>query len=443
MAVFGMYGSGSFVATEDPQSWRQGILRLYPNADTPLVGITSMLETGTLNNKVHNWWTKVFQNPSGTVTGVYTDSGLSTAYTSGGTSGQFLYIRMAEATAAQFLEKSQVVLRDADDLLVDVTARVDTVVRNGASSYLKVRLNEADDNSSAHDLSDCDTVLNLGTQFGEGSGRGQSKLLQPTPFSNYTHIHRTSFSVTGSAATYDTRTEEPFAQEQQEGMLDHATQLERMIQFSEVSTFTEDGQPAYSARGIMPFMRTYNSGNIIDFRTVTTYAGIDFTGKTWAEAGELFMDAVLAEYSIYASGNQILNLSGARAVMGINRIAKQNGVIQLVPMDTDYGLKFNKWVNPHNMEILTKSYAHYSIDPSYRNSMLFIVPSNLKLMFKKGIVNTKTGETGVRDGAITEAVQNNDQDARIDQAITEWTLELGHAEQYLVLHGIGLDNTQS
>lgn len=440
MAVFGMFGSGSFVANEDPQSWRQGILRLYPNADTPLVGITSMLPSEAINNKKHNWWTKVFQNPSGTVTGVYTDSGLATAYTSGATSGTYLYIKMAEAIAAQFLERSQVVLRDASDLLVDVTAKVEVVVRNGASSYLKVLLLEADDNSASHDLSDCDTILNLGTVYGEGSGAGQSKLLQPTPFENYMHIHKTPIRATGSVVNYDTRTEEPWAQYQQEGLLDHATQLERMIQFSEVSTFSEDGQPAYTARGIMPFMRAYNSANIIDYRTVTTYGGFDFSGKTWAESGELFMDAVMAEYSIYASGNEILALAGARAIMGLNRIAKQNGVLNLAPTDSDYGLKFQRWINPHNMDILMKSYAHYSIDPSYRNSILLMVPQNLKLLFKKGVVNSKTGATGVRDGVIMEQVQNNDQDSRLDLALTEWTLELGHAEQYIVLHGIGENN---
>jgi len=42
-----------------------------------------------------NWWTKAFPTQKVTPTGKYTNAGLSVAYTSGGSAGDTLYIKMA------------------------------------------------------------------------------------------------------------------------------------------------------------------------------------------------------------------------------------------------------------------------------------------------------------------------------------------------------------
>lgn len=92
------------------------------------------------------------------VTGVYTDSGLSVAYTSGGVEDDDLYIKMAQADAAKFRKNQTVVLRVSSDYDTDVVATVVLTTLNGASSYVRVNLEEDDDNSSLTDLSDCNKI---------------------------------------------------------------------------------------------------------------------------------------------------------------------------------------------------------------------------------------------------------------------------------------------
>ena len=142
MAFLGLRGVEDFVTDEDPLSWRRGIMMNEPNGMVSLTGLTSLLDEEALQHYAYNWWTESLSPQGGALTGTFTDTGLSAAYTSGATAGTTLYVRMAEATAAQIRVGHQVLLRDADRLDVDVNAKVTVVVRNGFSSYIGAKLAE-------------------------------------------------------------------------------------------------------------------------------------------------------------------------------------------------------------------------------------------------------------------------------------------------------------
>jgi len=54
--------------------------------------------------EVKYWWTKLLPTQAATVTGVYTDAAMSSAYTSGGVAGSVLYIKMASTDVIHFRE---------------------------------------------------------------------------------------------------------------------------------------------------------------------------------------------------------------------------------------------------------------------------------------------------------------------------------------------------
>lgn len=424
MAIFGMKGTGDWVANEDPQNWRQGIMKLFPNSHATLVAITSMMSSQSINHKIHNWFTKTLQNQAGDVTNIYTDSSLSTAYVSGGTAGDILYVNVAEATASHFIADAQIVLRDNSALDVDCTAKVISVVRNGASSYLKVSLLEDDDNGASNDLSDADRVIRLQSIHEEGTGAPTAHTYQPVQYSNNMQIFKSAVEETGSAMATRLRTGDPFAEDQREGLLYHGMGLEESFIFGvKTSNTGSGGKPEYSMDGIIPFLRTNYSTGESDFRTT-------HSGKSWKEKGEEFIDDTLETYSEWVGdGSEILCLAGSGAINGLNKIAKQSASINVNPKSMDYGMKLQEWTNPFDIPLFLKSYWHFTKEAnSYKNSMLFVKPDNLRYTYMEG-----------RDTSIKENVQSNDADGRKDQWLTECTMEILHPEQFLLVHGVGLD----
>lgn len=425
MPIFGMKGTGDFQTNEDPEGWRQGIMKLFPNSSATLVAITSMMgKGGSETHKVVNWWSKTLQGQAGDITGVYTDSSLATAYSTGGAAGDFLYIKLSEAHAGHFRKDHLALLRDNSDLSVDVVSIVDTVVRNGASSYLKVKLVEADDNSGSNNLSNADRVLVTGSVASEGTGAPISLKYQPTQYSNNMHIFKTSVDETGTAMATELRTGDPFEEDQREGLLYHGLEMEAAFLFSQISSGTGDnGKRKYTMRGIIPWMKLYASTGIKDFRT-------DQAGQTWRDKGEDWLDDALETYSEWVGdGGEVLCLAGAGAINGLNKLAKWNGNIQLNPKDVSYGMRLQQWTNPFDIPLYLKSYWQFTKESnSYKNSLLILKPANIEYIPLEG-----------RDTNLLMNQQANDADERLDQWLTECTLKIVHPEQFLLLHGVGLD----
>jgi hypothetical protein len=72
----GMRGTGDWVTDQRPKSWREMLLRLYPNGEMPLTAISSKLKQEKVDDPEFNWWTKKFPDQAGSITGVYLDSSL-------------------------------------------------------------------------------------------------------------------------------------------------------------------------------------------------------------------------------------------------------------------------------------------------------------------------------------------------------------------------------
>ena len=58
MPILGLRGVGNFATSEAPQNWREGILRFYPNGETPLIALSSMGKSEATDHYLFNWWDK-------------------------------------------------------------------------------------------------------------------------------------------------------------------------------------------------------------------------------------------------------------------------------------------------------------------------------------------------------------------------------------------------
>ena len=160
MAFLGMRGTGDWVTSQRPKGWREAILYEYPNGMAPLTAILAKLKSERVDDPEFYWWTKTLPTQRATVTGIYTNVGLSTAYVSGGTAGDTLHFKMSAADESQFRAGHEVLLRDASDYDVDCVGKVISVKSNGASSYIEVSLLENDDNSKTVNLTWRQFIIN-------------------------------------------------------------------------------------------------------------------------------------------------------------------------------------------------------------------------------------------------------------------------------------------
>ena len=375
MAFLGMRGNGDWTDSDmRPKNWREGVLRLYPNGDAPLTAILSKMGSEKVDDPQYYWWTKGLPTQAADVTGVYTDAALGSAYTTGGVAGAVLYIKMAAAALTQFRAGHQVILRDKSDYSVDVNAKVLSTVTNGASSYMSVKLLEADDNSSTHDLSDCDYALIIGSINPEGGSMPNAIAYDPIKYYNYTQIFRTSLSITRTARLTRLRTGDAYKEAKREALELHSLEMEKAFIWGvPTEGVGTNGKPERTTGGLI-YNIIANSGIVSDYATQT-----DFENATWIDAGEEWLDYELEQIFRYGAGEK-LAFCGSGVILAINKLIKEYGNFEFQPKTKSYGIRVSEWHTPFGM-INLMTHPLFSYEATNRNTMVVFEPKDLKFRF--------------------------------------------------------------
>lgn len=421
----GMRGNGDWVTDQRPKNWRQGILYLWPNGMAPLTAMLSMMGSERVDDPEFNWWTKVLPTQRATVTGVYTDVLLSSAYTSGGAAGDQLYIKMSEADSGHFRVGHQVLLRDASNYTVDVVAKVTAVVKSGANSYLGVILLEADDNGSGNDLSDCDTCLIIGNINPEGGSMPDALAYDPDKLNNYTQIFRSPLSITRTARRTRLRTGDAYKEAKREALELHSIEMEKAFLFGIATERTGDnGKPERTTQGLIPTVREY--GSVSDYTTDDP----DFDNTTWLNGGKDWLNKWL-EVCFRYGNKEKLAFAGSGAILGINRLIESFGEFRYSETTEAYGIKVLKWVTAFGT-INMKTHPLFSYEPTTRNSMVIFEPENLKYRY---IDDTTFYGEGEKQNTGRGRIDGTD-----EEYLTECGLEYHHPLSWAWLNGFNQDN---
>jgi hypothetical protein len=422
----GMKGTGDWSDSDfRPKSWREGILFRYPNGSAPLTAIMSKLGSQPVSDPQFYWFTQGLPTQRADVTGVYTDSGLSVAYVSDGKADDTLYVKMSSNDVAQFRYGHQVLLRYASDLTVDVNTVVIGRDDNGASSYIQVKLIEDDDNSSSYDLSDCDVALIVGNLNSEGAAMPDALSYEPTKWSNYTHIWRTSLEITRTQMQTTMRTGDSYKELKRQCLQLHSIEIEKSLLFSVASEKTGDnGKPRRSTMGLIPA--------IVSGGTVNNYVtNASFAGKTWLQGGEDWLDQQLATIFKYGA-NEKLCFAGQTALLGLNRLVKAGAIFQFTPATTSYGIRIIQWVTPFGtINIMT--HPLFSYEATTSKSMVIFEPKDLKFRYIQDTIFKN--DDRLRKGDWTS------RDGLKEEYLTEAGLEYHHPNGWGYLYGIGDDNS--
>ena len=426
-----MRGTGDWVADQRPMNWRQQILKLYPNGMAPLTAILSMMSSNSVDDPQFHWWTQEMSAVGGTVENIYTTPDLGTAYVSGGVAGDAVYASITTVLASGVRAGHQVLLRDSADYTVDVIGKVTNVTRGTTNSVLAIRLLEADDNSSAHDLSDCDTFKIVGNINPEGGEMPDAIALNPTKVYNYTQIFRTPLSLTRTALKTRLRTGNDYQKAKAEALEMHSWEMELAYLWGIRTENTGDnGKPERTTMGVINFIRQYASANCDDY-TLNT----DYTGQAWTAGGETWLKNMLEQIFRYGAEDKLC-LCGSGFLLGIDALAAANGYMNLSPGQKTYGMNIREWLTPFGT-IYLKTHPLFSYDVTTRNMGVIIEPKELSYKYIDD--TTFYGESSSKEHSSGYGQRRID--GMNEEFLTESGLEFGLPQKCAVLNGVGLANT--
>lgn len=429
-----MRGNGDWATNQRPENWREMILREYPNGDSPITAMTSMMKSEKTNDPTFNWWTKRLAGQSGAVTHIYIDSMLATLYVyathqaTHGVAGAVVYVKMAEALSKEFRIGHQVVLRDDSMYDVDVVGKVVDVVYNGASSYVAVKLLEADDNSATaatYNMASVDRIIICGSIHSEGSSIPRAVVYDPVQYYNYTQIFRSPLEITRTAAKTHLRTGDAVQEAKKEALELHGIELEKALIWGVRTSGTgSNGKPERTFDGILSFIRrnaTTTASSIANYKYDADYAG-----DTWLTSGEAWLDEMFEYLGTYAP-SEVTAFCGAGALTGLASIAKNTGHIVMEPGPNDsYGMRFTTWVNPH-ITVHLKKHPLLSRESSTRYSMILMAPKNIVWR-------------PLDDTQFLADRQERGVDGNISEYLSEIGPELHFPDQFMFLDGVGQNN---
>ena len=376
MAAFlGMRGTGDWTDTDmRPKNWRQGVLWQYPNGDAPLTAMLSMMSEKKVDDPQYYWWTQGIPAQGGAVANLWDDAALAVAFATGAVAGQTIYAQVAEAVADHFRPGHQAMLRDASDYAVDTRGLVTGVVKNGASSYIAVKLIEAENTGTSTDLTDCDNILVTGSMNAEGAAMPSAIAYDPTKYYNYTQIFRTPLSITRTARLTTMRTGDAYKKAKREALEIHSMEMEKGFLFSTRYEGTgSNGKPIRATWGLIPFI-VDNGGIVSDFTTQT-----DFVDTTWLSSGEEWLDYQLEQVFRYGSEER-MGYCGSGVILAINKLVKTYGNFEFNTRTTSYGIKVKEWVTPFGTVYL-KRHPLFSFEATNRYSCVLFEPKNLTYRF--------------------------------------------------------------
>ena len=428
----GMRGTGDWVADQRPENWREQILYLYPNGMAPLTAILSMIGSESVDDPRFHWWTQEQTAVGGAVAGIYTLPDLSNAYVGAGVAGDVVYAQITTVLGNRVRDGHQILLRDASDYAVDVVGKITGVTRGGVNTVLAIKLLEDDDNSTTHDLSDCDTFKIIGNINPEGGEMPDAIALNPTQVYNLTQIFRTPLSLTRTALKTKLRTPEQRQKAKAEALEMHSWEMELAFLWGiRTENIGDNGKPERTTMGVINFIRQYAAANCDDYTLNATYAGLDWTAAT---GGVVWLNNFLEQVFRYGA-NEKLCLCGSGFLLGLNRLAETFGTINIQPGAKVYGMEITKWLTPFGT-IYMKTHPLFSYDVTTRYMGILLEPKELSYRYIDD--TTFYGESNSKDHSFGYGQRRVD--GINEEFLTECGLEFGLAQKCAVLNGVGLDN---
>lgn len=402
--VPGLRGTGDWGTDERPKSFRETILYLEPNGTSPLTALMGRMGSEGLDDPEFSWWEE-----SQGIVRLQLDAavadGVATTFTIWGQGLGSAVSTLGASTGGQSVVAGDLLLLESTTGAV-TTEEIVTVASVVSDTSITVARGSAGTTAAA--MADNAFLTKIGNAFTEGGTSADSVSKNPTKYSNYVQIFKTSTELTETAKRTRFRTGDPMANEKKRKMFDHARDLEYAYIFGRKSeTVGSNGKPLRTTGGLLSFL----SSNVTDF------------DGTPAFTEDNFIDAVSPVFDVTGSGSSDTRIcfAGNGALTNLNKLARDSASTRINFQGTvkTFGMELQQWVLPQG-KLLIRTHPLFNIHPVYKNSMIGINP--------KGLIDRALRKTGFKDN-----IQANDADFQKGQWLTESGLEVHHEQTHFYL----------
>jgi len=438
----GMVMPGQHLANQEKDSYKDKVVFLDPNGTAPMFAMSVKSSKGMpLSSTSHDYYTNTSPERGGAFTALYVDNLLSDAYVSAddGNTGTSVFIKMGAtrashvACASEFRKNNTIMLSYSEDPDVAVNATVIDVVVAGSDSYVEVKLLEDDDNSSnGFNLEDSDYVYTVGDAHPAGGYTPTAINYVDTLMTQHTQIFKEAIELSRTymdeALKTDPNREAIIKRERQEKLLCFSRYIELAGFMSKYGSHSDSlGKTVWEMMGLLEFIRTYSSSNIIDFRYDAS-----FSGDEWEESGEEWMSDNLISTFMYqirgrSTPQERIGWCSTYGVNAINKLIKANGLPELTISQKAWGFQVYEWRTVNGT-----IYLH--VHPLFNQIPLLwytMVVSHPKFMEWHPLRNADIKRTDVTPAGF---------DGTMEQYMTECLFMFMHSPLMMVLSGIGKDN---
>jgi hypothetical protein len=422
MPVAGLRGTGDWGADERPKNFRESILWMSPNGDTPLLGLTSKVKGKSMvtDDEEFFWWNEPQDIIRLQVNGALASGDTLVTVDSPDPDGTNIKRNYGKATN----------LVPGDILMVEPTADAasdtqERIIVTAVHSDTQFSVSRGASGTSAGTIANDVFLLHVGSAFAQGTAGPRATSRNPIKFTNRTQIFKTGYEITGTATQTYTRTGDVVSNDKKRRSFDHAKSIEMAMFFGKkYETVGENGKPLGFMGGLREYIAPAN-------RTILANAwGL----ATSAAAGNNLMDAIspIFDYST-PGGDSRIALCGNGCLNALNKaILSSSGAagvkIEWGMNEKYWGMNFRELLFPQG-RIMLKTHPLLSRHSLYTYGMYILDMSAIKYVAMKG-----------RDTKALDDVQNKDEDVKRGLWMTECSLMVDYAGQSCGYIG-GFNNT--
>lgn len=387
MALPGMKSTADFAANERPTNYREGIMLLSPRNGASLFMLTAAMQSESTNDPQFNWWEEPLNM-------------FNFAVATDKTTGATTFDIVGGATQ----------LKPGDNLRVDATGEVIQVVSVVDDTHFTcVRAlgpgGTAAGTATAIVAATNPNLLYIGSAYREGAPRSIGVSFNPTLQNNLTQIFRDPVEITRTASQTTYRTGDPTKNDKRRALHKHSLGIERAFWLGTRYETLEAGQPKRTTDGVL---------NRIPAGNIKTVSG----GVMDMDEFESYLAGIFA----YGSGEKLAYGSVATMVK-LGALVRKNSLYQWGPNEKEYGMDVKRLFSPAGTLVLTEHPLFGQAGQFMQNDLVILDTAMIKYRY-------------IQDTIYLPNRQDNGQDGKTDEYLTECGLELHHPNTFFWLRGL-------
>lgn len=407
MAIQGLRDTSNFVANARPQNWREGIQLLYPNGKMPLIGLTSLMKSRSVDDIQFNWWEKIMD-----------DRRFALHATTGDLTTSNTTLTLAAGENAKSLKQGDVLLVEESLEYIrvssDPTSDLSFAVTRGWAGSTATAVDANGNNVNPN-------LLLVGSAYEEGSLPPTGIAYDPNQKYNYTQIFRDTLEATRTAMKTRLRTGDAVKEAKRECLEYHGVGMERAFWLNERSSTTENGKPLHTLRGAMKWIDSDN----IKVATTDYASGVTMLG----------LEEYL--YNIFKYGSsEKLAVMGNRALLTIQQIIRKNTTYNIQFGLKEFGMNVSRLETPYG-SLVMKSHPLFNqstggttgTGPYYGMESWMFVMDMAELTY----VHLKDSDTKYQPD-----LQANGMDGMQSGYLTEASIEMHHPTTHYLIKNLAL-----